>query len=188
MKLRMKILILMGSLAVLASLMLSMLGAPAEAGGKGNQIENKFKMEENPLFSQDLGRSGRGKLAFNTRKGEFNLTVEAKGLTPGETYHVTQTVRIGTGGNTVPDATIFDVAVVADSNGEIKVTRKHVALDLLNVAPGGPGTNWRIDQQVRGPDGGGTSEITCFDCVLTCSPTTKVHMNADGKLVEGFAP
>ena len=174
------------SVTFLTGLML-MLGAPAEAGGKGNQIENKFKMEVNPLFSHVTGRSGSGKLAFNTKKGEFNLTVQAEGLVPGVTYHVSQTVRVGTDGNTVPAATLLDVAVVADSNGEIKVTRKHVALDLLNVAPGGIGTNWRIDQQVRGPDGGGTSGITCFDCVLTCSPTTKVHMNADGKLVEGWA-
>ena len=130
--------------------------------------------------------SGRGKLSFNTKKGEFKLKVRAQGLEPGVTYHVRQTIRNGTAGNVPALATIFDVEVVADSKGKIKVARKHVRLDILNI-PGidvnGP---WRIDQQIT-RDGVGNASGNCQDCVLVCSPTTKISI-VDGQLVEGWLP
>ena len=172
------------SLALLSSLVLSISGAPpAEAGG--NNIKNKFDLVENPDLVQPppaLGASGEGKIDFNTKKGEFNLTVTARGLVPGTIYRVRQTVRNGTAGDTPADADVLDEAVVADSNGEIKFTKKHVELNLLNI---GPGPNWRIDQQIVLAGTGHTPN--CIDCILVCSPTTKVSL-VDGKLVEGWVP
>ena len=178
------------SLALLISLVFSISGAPAEAGGKGNQIETNFGLGELAAFTPITGiPSGSGKLAFNTKKGEFNLTVKAEGLLPLTQYRVTQTLRKGTSGGTIPDAFLLDVAVFSDANGEIKVTRKHVPLELLSLAPGNVGDNWRIDQQIRGPGGGGESGTVCVgECILVCGPTTRVHMDADGNLVEGLAP
>ena len=157
--------------------------------GKDNKIKNNFNMVENPLFTPGIGASGSGKLDFNPERGEFSLTVKAEGLLPLTQYRVTQTLRKGTSGGTIPDAFLLDVAVFSDANGEIKVTRKHVPLELLSLAPGNVGDNWRIDQQIRGPGGGGESGTVCVgECILVCGPTTRVHMDADGNLVEGLAP
>ena len=175
------------SLAVLATLMLSIASSSVvEADGKGNHIGNKFVMVENQPLTPPTDASGSGQLSFNTKKGEFDLTVKAQGLEPGVVYHVRQTIRNGMAGNVPALATLFDVAVVADSNGNIKVARKHVSLDILNI-PGidvnGP---WRIDQQIT-REGVGNASGNCLDCVLVCRPTTKISI-VDGQLVEGWLP
>ena len=133
------------SLVVLATLMLSIGSSPVvEADGKGNHIGNKFVMVENQPLTPQTDASGSGKLSFNTKKGEFDLTVQAQGLEPGATYHVRQTIRNGTAGNVPALATLFDVAVQADSNGDIKVARKHVSLEILSI-PGIDENGRRID-------------------------------------------
>jgi len=173
-------------LSILTSLILINPGATAEAGARGNHIDSKFEMWENPEFTPATGGlSGSGKFAYNPKKGEFDITVEAEGLEPGELYNVTATIREGTSGGAAPVATFFDVAVVADDNGKIKVTRKHRFLELLNEASVDESNNWRIDQQVRlAGSVSGTSGV-CEDCILVCSPTTKLSL-VDGELVEGW--
>ena len=171
------------SFAVLAGLLLSIAGVPTiEAGGKGNHIETNFALIENTTFVFPVGATGQGKFDFNTKKGEFNLSAKAEGLVSGETYRVRATVRNTFDGKAAVAAIILDVPVVADGNGEIAVTRKHVALELLKVAPDDGSHNWRIDQQLV-LTGIGT-KFTCVDCILVCAPTTKVSL-VDGKLIEG---
>lgn len=114
------------------------------------------------------------------------MTVQARGLEPGVLYHVRQTIRNGTAGDVPALATLFDVAVVADSNGEIKVTRKHVSLEILNIDGIDEDGPWRIDQQII-LAGIGNASGNCEDCVLVCRPTTKVSL-VDGNLVEGWVP
>jgi len=173
-------------LSILTSLMLINPGTTVEAGAKGNHIDSKFELVENKDFTPETGGpSGSGKFAYDPKKGEFDITVKAEGLIPGELYNVTATIREGTSGGNDPVATFFNVAVVADDDGKIKVNRKHRFLELLNEAPGDGTNNWRIDQQVRLADfGGGTSGV-CEDCILVCSPTTKLSL-VDGELVEGW--
>ena len=176
------------SIVVLAGGLLSVARAPSvEAGGNGNHIETKFSLVENPLFVADppsLGASGKGKFDFNTKKGEFNLNVDAGGLVPGEVYRVTQTVRHGKSGFD-PAVIILDEEVTADSKGRISFMTKHVALDIFAVGAVGDGPNWRIDQQIRLTGSGTTGG--CVDCILVCSPTTKINAVGD-ELHEGWVP
>ncbi len=173
-------------LSILTSLILINPGAPVEAGAKGNHIDSKFELWENPSFTAGIGGlSGKGKFAYDPKKGEFDITLEAEGLTPGELYNVTAGIREGTAGGTNPQTIFYDVAVVADDNGKIKVTRKHRFLELLNEAPGDGSNNWRIDQEVRLAGVGTTGG--CVDCILVCRPTTKISL-VDGELVEGWIP
>ena len=176
-------------LSILTSLILINPGTPVEAGARGNHIDSKFELVANPMFTPgDDDLSGSGKFAYDPKKGEFDITVEAEGLEPGELYNVTATIREGKAGGVPAVAKFFNVAVVADDNGKIKVTRKHRFLELLNEAPGDGSNNWRIDQQIRLAGVGDVGTVGgCVDCILVCSPTTKISL-VDGELVEGWLP
>ena len=140
-------------LSILTGLILANPGVPVEAGGRGNHIDSKFEMVENKAFTPgDGGLSGSGEFAYDPKKGEFVITVKAEGLEPGILYNVTATIREGKSGGVLAVATFFNVAVAADDNGKIKVTRKHRFLELLNEAPGDGSNNWRIDQRLDSQD------------------------------------
>ena len=174
-------------LSILTSLILANPGAPVEADSESNLIESKFEMVENKAFTPGDGDlSGRGEFTYDPKKGEFDITVKAEGLEPGILYNVTATIREGKSGGVPAVATFFNVAVAADDNGKIKVTRKHRLLELLNLAPGDGSNNWRIDQQVRLAGVGDAGTIGgCVDCILVCRPTTPISL-VDGELVEGW--
>ncbi len=170
------------SIAVLVGVSLNLARAPsAEAGD--NVFTNPFVLGENLTFVDPQGTTGGGEIRFNTKNGTFLLKIHAENLVPGTVYRVTQTVRHSTSG-LAPAVIILDVEVTADREGRIKyVTTKPIFLNIFTVGAVGDGPNWRIDQQLR-LTGSGTKG-GCVDCLLVCSPTTKINV-VDGKLFEGW--
>jgi len=118
---------------------------------------------------------------------DFEMAIEAEDLMPNTWYYLSATVRevvggdFGMGGGTVPVASVVVGTVRTDGTGRLEFEGEGVLPNVFDT-PVTPGvTQWRIDQQVRQL---GSGELgNCVECILVCSPTTKVEL-VDGKLVQ----
>ena len=175
MKLRMKILILMGSLAVLASLLLTIAVArPAEADA---QIVANFSMVENPnvLSPADfIGASGRAHFKLNIAEKKFHLSETAKGLLPNEEYTIRLSITIGSGGGSSPVAFVEAGTATTDANGKLKFATKDVGLDLADLVPEGTTQGWRVDFEIGGTDATVPCKAGSNNCALACRPTVRI--------------
>ena len=173
MKLRMKILILMGSLAVLASLLLTIAVArPAEADA---QIVANFSMVENSNVLDDfIGASGRAHFKLNVGEKKFDLRETAKGLLPNEEYTIRLSITIGSGGGSSPVAFVEAGAATTDANGKLKFATKNVGLDLADLVPEGITEGWRVDFEIGGTDATVPCSAGSNNCALACSPTVRI--------------
>lgn len=174
------------SLALLTSLVLSLSGAPpAEAGGK--KINSEFNLVENPSFVDPItGASGEGEFELNGKnldKLKFELEIDAEDLTPNAWYYLSVTVRETFDGGIVPVAIVVVGMARADDEGRLEFEGRGVLPNVFEDPTPGVST-WRIDQQVRQLGSG--EKGNCVECILVCSPTTKVEL-VDGKLVP-FVP
>ena len=170
------------SIVVLAGVVLNSAGVPsAEAGGKGNHIETKFAMIDNPDFTpgDGFGAAGSGSGEFELDGDdlddlEFELEVEAHGLMPNTWYDIRVTVRVGFKAGKDPTiASVVAGGAMTNDEGEFEAEGEGVIPNVF-TAPG----EWRIDQQVVLPGSG--TENNCVECALVCAPTTKVVLNDDG--------
>ena len=160
--------------------------APVEAGG---DIRTEFVSEDNPFFTPAGGESGTGEFELDAETLEFELQMDAEGLVAGEEYRLTVTVRNVTGGAfraaglTLPIEEITVGSATADAEGRLEFEGE----GAIPASAFMTGTEWRIDQQVKLEGSvGGTKFVgadpVCFECILTCSPTTKVEL-VDGEFV-----
>ena len=186
---RSRLVAVMLGLIVLTGTTLIMSGAPVQAGGQPSQnIESDFSLVENALFTPitDPPPSGSGSFKLSNRhlhkNLRFTLEIEADGLLPNTEYYLSATVREGFSGGVPTKAEATAGTATTDSEGRLEFKGKGVfSADAFTT-----GTTWRIDQQVRLVGGGGGTLGVCFECVLVCSPTTKIEL-VDGKLVSFVA-
>ena len=175
MKLRMKIPILMGSLAVLASLLLTIAVArPAEADP---QIVANFSMVENAnVLKNDefIGASGRAHFKLNIGEKKFDLRETANGLLPNEEYTIRLSITIGSGGGPDPVAFVVAGAATTDAKGKLKFETKDVGLDLADLVPEGITEGWRVDFEIGGTDATVPCKAGSNNCALACSPTVRI--------------
>ncbi len=175
---RFRFVALLLSLALLTGLVLSVSGGPpveAHDEEADDEIESRFDLVDNPLFTPG-GGAGEGKFELDGEdldKLKFKLKMEAHGLTPNTWYYLAVTVREGFGGVQTPVAIAVAGMARTDSDGKLEFKGKGVLPNVFD----GPGP-WRIDQQIR-KLGSGTRNF-CVECILVCSPTTKVELNDDG--------
>lgn len=171
------------SLALLTLLVLSITRGPfAEAGGK--DIKTKFNLVENKDFIVPMGASGTGEFELNGRDLDnlkFKVKYKAQGLEKNTWYYLGVTVREGFGGISVPVHAVVVGTVRTDHKGRLNFKGGGV---LENVFDPSGVTTWRIDQQVTRAGIG--TENDCVECVLVCSPTTKIEL-VGGELVP-FVP
>ena len=174
------------SLAVLAVLLVSIAGAPVVAAD--DEIETEFALVDNPTFTSGDGLGGggvgTGKIEIDgedLEDLEFELEIEAEGLTPNTWYYLSVTVREGFGGIAVPVAIAVVGTARTDDKGRLEFEGKGVLPNVFGSPATAGVTQWRIDQQVRQL---GSGELAnCVECILVCSPTTKVEL-VDGKLAQ----
>ena len=166
-------------------------GPPGPAGARGAEIEKAFNMVENPTFVSPItGASGTGTIVLDGRDLDdltFEMAIEAEGLMPNTSYYLSATVRevvggdFGMAGGNVPDAIAVVGTARTDGTGRLEFEGKGVLPNVFD-SPATPGvTEWRIDQQIRQLGSGETGN--CVECILVCSPTTKVKL-VNGKLVQ----
>lgn len=173
------------SLVVLAGLVLIVVtSAPVEAGAK--KIKTNFNLVENTSFVATTTRrgamgTGQFKLDGHLDSLEFQVRFKADGLLPNEVYSLRVTVREGFGGISVPVHAVVVGTVRTDHKGRLNFKGGGV---LENVFDPSGVTTWRIDQQVTRAGIG--TENDCVECVLVCSPTTKIEL-VGGELVP-FVP
>ncbi len=149
--------------------------APVEAD---DAIETKFALVQNTLFTPITGASGTGQFRLDGEDLEFRVKFKADGLLSNTEYKLAVTVRNVTGGDfggavlTSPVATVIVGTATTDDEGRLKFKGE----DVLPASAFTTGTEWRIDQQVRLAGGGGGTAGVCVECILVCSPATKVKV------------
>ncbi len=185
------------SLVVLAGLVLIVVvSAPAEAGGK--QIKSSFNLVENPgLVFPLLGASGLladglgGEIRFNGQNPNqlgFELKMAAKDLESLTWYYLAVTVREAPDGasGTFPGG-VKPVAIAVagmtrtDDAGRLEFKGRGLLPNVFDFPETSGVDHWRIDQQVRRIGDGELNN--CVECILVCAPTTKVKL-VNGKLVQ----
>lgn len=159
---------------------------PTNASAFNGNIESEFDMADNPTFTPGIEPPGVEVHGFGTfeMNGEdldnllFKYRVQADDLDPKTWYQATITIRDLQDPNTDgPDDTVIVGWHKTNANGSLNFVGKAVLPDPTITSPQGVTAGWRIDQQLRRP-GANTNLGNCQDCVLVCSPTTKVQLNA----------
>ena len=182
----------LSSLALVLLLVFSISGGPsAEAHDEeaDDEIKSEFNLVENASFVDPItGASGEGEFELNGEnldKLKFKLEIDAEDLTPNAWYYLSVTVRETFDGGIVPVAIAVAGMARADDEGRLEFEGKGVLPNVFeNPTPGV--TTWRIDQQVRQLGSG--EKGNCVECILVCSPTTKVELNDDGDGLISFVP
>ena len=151
-------------------------------------IEDEFTMIENPTFVNPTEGPAAGSGAIQANVvGEsdfkFDLQMDATKLRPNTVYSVTLDVRAGQGSpvGRPSNASIFIGQAYTDGAGTLRFEGQGVIPDVFKIG-GGDATKWRIDYELRF-SGSGEGLGGCTDCVLVCSPPTKIEKDMDGNLV-----
>ena len=160
----------------------ALLAVPSPVAAGGDEIETEFAMVENSTFVDPItGAIGSGEIEIDGEDLddlEFELEIEAEGLTPNTWYGLGVTVREGFDGTAVPVATVVVGMARTDDEGELEFEGESVLPDVFSGSA--QGATWRIDQQVILANSG--TKNNCVDCILVCAPTTKVEV-VDSELV-----
>lgn len=181
---RLRLILILLSLALLTNLVLSISGGPfAEAGGK--KIKTEFKMHELnagavPL-SVRMGAIGTGEFKFDVEKQTFKLKINAKDLKPDHDYVVQVSVTEGTG---APKGFAWFPQGVAttDKKGKLKFEIENSPLVLKAIHPGLTQiTEWRLDFEVFDLADSDVNGHTLYN--LVCAPGTIIVLDGDGELV-----
>ena len=181
------------SLTLIAILLLRIATAATVLAFGGN-VKSTFAMKDNPTFTPDIApigteeAHGSGKFRLDgedLNNLKFRYQVKAFDLMPDTWYQASITVRDLTDPNTDgPDDTVVVGWAQTNAIGRLNFAGTAVLPDPTGTSPQGIVSGWRIDQQIRLP-GAGTLLNGCVDCVLVCSPTTKVQLNPSG---DGLIP
>ena len=151
-------------------------------------IVGEFEMVENPAFvnATEGPAAGMGKVeavVVGESDFKFDLQMDATKLRPNTVYSVTLDVRAGQGSpvGRPSNASIFIGQAYTDGAGTLHFEGQGVIPDVFKIG-GGDATKWRIDYELRF-SGSGEGLGGCTDCVLVCSPPTKIEKDMDGNLV-----
>lgn len=150
-------------------------------------IVDEFSMVENPTFVNVTAGPAAGSgeiegIVVGKSDFQFEMKVDATKLRPNTVFAITASVRAGQGPPVNPaDASIFVGPAYTDSSGTLHFEGRAVFADVFKIG-GGDATKWRVDYQIR-LSGSGEGKGGCTDCVLVCSPPTKIEKDEDGNLV-----
>lgn len=151
-------------------------------------ISGEFTMIENPAFvnATEGPAAGTGSIEANVvgdSDFQFDIELDATKLRPNTVYTITASVRAGQESpvGRPADADVFVGQGYTDTSGTLHFEGQAVFSDVFGIG-GGDATKWRVDYAIR-LSGSGEGLGGCTDCVLVCTPPTKIEKDGDGNLV-----